>query len=144
MVQFVEYGKALTTSIIGLAAEECGRLAYDPDNVFCAEIINDPDFPLTCADNFEESSRPHEILEAVTGANLQVIVNVLELMEKSWCTFPGCSPIRDPSYLDVAEKLWEFARDMAKHHVCETFGEECVGTFEVIGADLFTSDTEPA
>ncbi|ACH46883.1 unknown [Feldmannia species virus] len=134
MLDFEVCRETLTSCIIGLAAEECGRLSYDPDNVFEANELLDPEFPLTCDDDNVE--KPSAILEYLCWANISEIVDVMRLMEKTWEDDRAVHTTKGRQSV-IANRLWYFAKDLCVHQIVENFGDEFVSEFEVRGEYLF-------
>lgn len=141
---------ALTTRIVGLAAEECGLLGYNPDITFEIRDIIDPEFPLTEADQWPENNKnmiPVQFLEDLCECRENKIITVVEQMERAWTKgnddkdFDYCGNVvygeRIPQ--KIANTLWEFAKVEAVHHVGELFGDEYMKEFEILGDKLFGS-----
>lgn len=133
-----DYSVACTTRIVGLAAEECGRLSYDLDNVFDKGDLVDPDFPLTMADGeFHKGCflTPADIISDIARERVEVVVETIGMMEKSWITMDT------RSFTDkqrrVSTRLWEFVKDDAAWHVDSLFGKEYKEEFTRLGNTLF-------
>ena len=132
-----EYSAACTTRIVGLAAEECGRLSYDVDQNFDKHDLLDPDFPLTMDDHYDDPMiKPEDILVDICGQRVEVIVETIGSMEKCWTHMENCVENKNKS---VATKLWEFVRDHAEYHVQSMYGDEYMEEFRRLGNDLFKS-----
>jgi hypothetical protein len=134
------YSSACTTRIVGLAAEECGRLSYHVDHEFDKNELTDPEFPVNTSSDFryDESSdvvSPVDILTDVCGTPLENIIDTIGKMEERWihAGFLGSGSFNQ----HVAHKLWEFVKDHAKYHVQSLYGDEYEKEFERIGDELF-------
>ena len=136
------YSAAFTTRVVGLAAEECGRLSYHLDQEFDKDELNDPDFPVNTSSDFKYDYivNPVDILTDVCGAGVEKIVVTIGRMEERWVQagFRGHKDLDD----NVAQKLWNFVKDTAKHHVECLYGEEYGEEFYRIGHDLFEKNKQ--
>ena len=136
-VNLTECKNALTSRIVGLAAEECGLLAYDPDNEFDIVDIMDPEFPMTERDVWPESDNtrtPAQFLEDLCESRCEFIVESVKEMEKTWSSG---NLTDDCKVKKVVWKLWEFVKDEVVHHVEEIHGEDFKTAFECLGEALF-------
>lgn len=130
-----EYSAACTTRIVGLAAEECGRLSYDIDQTFDKNDLLDPDFPMTMEDHFDDVLvTPEDILVDICGKRVEVIVETIGSMEKCWTHMENCVK---PENAPVAIRLWEFVKDHAEYHVQSMYGDEYMQEFVRLGNELF-------
>lgn len=130
-----EYKTACTTRILGLAAEECGRLSYDIDQTFTKEDLMDPEFPCTMADEEEERFvTPEDILTDICGKRVEIVVETIGNMEECWTNYE--SSVKE-EYLQVAQKLWEFVKNEAEFHVQSLYGDEYMEEFAMMGDSLF-------
>lgn len=134
-----EYSSSCTTRIVGLAAEECGRLSYDIDHSFGKDDLMDPDFPMTMQDQFEEDMiiSPEDILVDICGKRVEVIVETIGGMEKSWTRMENCVKKDNKS---VAAKLWQFVKEEAECHVESMYGDDYKTEFGRLGDELFLHD----
>ena len=132
-----EYSAACTTRIVGLAAEECGRLSYDVEQTFDKNDLLDPDFPLTIQDYFEDDHivKPEDILVDICGQRVEIIVETIGSMEECWTYMENRVENKNKS---VATKLWDFVRDHAEYHVQSMYGDEYMKEFMRLGNHLFT------
>lgn len=130
-----DYYECCTTRIIGLAAEECGRLGYDTENTFTKNELLDPDFGASFEDRFEDEykSSPIEFLERLCSIDSLAIVDAIGSMEVCWKEMKP-SPTR---YQATCKILWDFSVEEAKHHVETLYGEPKAGEFETMGNRLF-------
>lgn len=130
-----DYSSACTTRIIGIAAEECKRIAYDPDQVYGRHDVMDPDFPQTIDDSFEEDMgpKPEQILVDLCNTRIETIVRVMGEMEFSWV-----SQERKVEDSGIASRLWKFAKEDAVHHILTLYGEGKSDEFSSMGDDLFS------
>jgi len=131
-----EYSAACTTRIVGLAAEECGRLSYDIDQTFDKNDLMDPDFPMTMEDRFHEDVlvTPEDILVDICGKRVEVIVETIGSMEKCWTHMENCVKKEN---VPVATRLWEFVKDHAEYHVQSMYGDKYMEEFLHLGNELF-------
>lgn len=131
-----EFSSSCTTRIVGLAAEECGRLSYDIDHSFEKHDLLDPDFPMTMQDKFDEDIvvSPEDILVDICGERVEVIVETIGGMEKSWTRMENCVKRDDRG---VASKLWEFVKEEAESHVQAMYGDHYKEEFGCLGDQLF-------
>lgn len=132
------YSVACTTRIVGLAAEECGRLSYHVDQEFDKEELVDPDFPFNSVSDFKYDDyvvNPIDILTDVCGTRLEIIIDTIGKMEECWIQ---AGQFHSSFNKDVARKLWEFVEDHAKYHVESLYGEEYEKEFSRIGNHLFS------
>ena len=129
-----EYKTACTTRILGLAAEECGRLSYHIDQTFAKEELMDPEFPCTMADEEEGFVTPEDILTDICGKRVEVVVKTIGNMEECWTNYE--TSVRK-EYLSVAQKLWEFVKNEAEVHVQSLYGDEYMEEFAMMGDSLF-------
>lgn len=121
------YKRCLTDSIVATAAEDSGRLSWDPETHFDADELLDPDFPMTGEDDFEELSkpRPSDVLEDMCGGNIKEIVRVTRLMEDAWEN-PDLM-LKSENVWDRAtiNKLWHYGQEYATLQ-CEEMEEDMV------------------
>lgn len=130
-----EYKTACTTRILGLAAEECGRLSYHIDQTFTKEDLMDPEFPLTMADDDDQGFvTPEDILTDICGKSVEFVVETIGNMEECWTNYENS--VKN-EYLNVAQKLWEFVKDNAEYHVQSLYGDEYMEEFAKMGDSLF-------
>ena len=129
-----EYKTACTTRILGLAAEECGRLSYHIDQTFTKEDLMDPEFPCTMADDETGFVTPEDILTDICGKRVEIVVETIGNMEECWTNYEISVK---KEYLNVAQKLWEFVKDNAEFHVQSLFGDEYMEEFAKMGDSLF-------
>lgn len=130
-----EYSSACTTRIVGLAAEECGALSYHIDQQFDKNDLMDPDFPMTIDDHFDDVIvTPEDILVDICGKRVEVIVETIESMEKSWTHMENSVTKEN---MGVATKLWEFVKDHAEYHVQAMYGDKHMEEFTCLGNHLF-------
>lgn len=130
-----EYSSACTTRIVGLAAEECGRLSYHVDQVFDKNDLMDPDFPTTMMDTIDDNFvTPADIVADICRERVEVVVETIDKMEKCWISLEKSI---DKKHKGVATRLWEFVKEEAEHHVESLYGVEYKIEFALIGNSLF-------
>ena len=133
-----DYSECCTTRLIGLAAEECGRLGYDSENTFTKNELLDSDFGASFEDRFEDEYKPSpvEFLERLCNTDSVTIVDAIGFMESSWKEMKSICPTK---YQVTCKILWEFSKEESKHHVETLYGKPKADEFEKMGNTLFVS-----
>ena len=128
-----DYSESCTTRIVGLTAEECGRLSYDTDNTFCKTDIVDHEFG-SDEDNFDVGPTPEQFLELLCGTDIKTIIEAIGTMELCW---EKMKSVEDSESKRVCEILWSFVEEHATHHVLELYGPLKGEEFQSMGNKLF-------